>query len=71
MRFYKVMAFDTWHNAEYVEWRTSLREAKKTVADWEGCSDPGRYCCRFELFDIPTKKAELLNWLEVHGMGLG
>ena len=70
MRFYKVTAFDTWHNAEYVEWCTSLREAKKTVADWEGCSDPERYCCRFELFDIPTKKAALLTWLEVHVVGL-
>ena len=71
MRFYKVMAFDTKHNVEYVEWHTSRREAKKTVADWEGSSDPGRYCCRFVLFDIPTKKAELLNWLEQYGVGLG
>lgn len=63
MRFYQIQHMGDFH-FEHGEWFTTRKEAEKALRDYEKQGVP-MYDLR--TFDIPTKKKELLDWLNIFG----
>ena len=69
MRFYQVQVWDDGEGGD-CRWFTTRadaeREKRKVEAEGEG-----EDCSPVTVFDVPTKKAELLNWLNCYGSPSG
>jgi hypothetical protein len=67
MRFYQLQVDPYTNLPGDCRWFTSRAEAKKEQRklEREGCD------VYFTVYDIPTKKAELLRWLNAHGHPFG
>ena len=65
MRFYKVQILRESTGCSDVKWFTSRAEANREFRKHEGEEDTQTF--PVVEYDIPTKKTELLRWLNNHG----
>mgnify|MGYP003629288230 CR=1 FL=1 len=68
MRFYQVQADDDGEGGD-CRWFTTRADAEREKRKIEAEDDPYQFEVR--VFDVPTKKAELLAWLNLYGNPTG